>query len=69
VTVSETSGAGCPECSAAVDHCHGTLVLHADGSVECTDPSCTVYAVDRHGLLLVCGAAEGCSCDSAESER
>jgi hypothetical protein len=57
-----TACAGCVE---TIDHCHGTLVRHADGMVECTDLSCVVLAVERHELVLACGPREGCSCDPA----
>ena len=55
----------CTGCGEEVDHCHGTLVRHADGWVECTDGSCLVLAVERHELVLACGPGEGCACVSA----
>lgn len=30
----------CTLCHADLDHCHDVLVLHLDGSVECSDRSC-----------------------------
>ena len=59
--------AACPGCREEVDHCHGTLVRHADGWVECTDGSCPTLAVERHELVLACGPGEGCACGSAVS--
>jgi serine phosphatase RsbU (regulator of sigma subunit) len=40
----------CPDCAAELDHCHGVLVLHSDGIVECTDPDCVDLGRDRHAL-------------------
>jgi hypothetical protein len=57
--------AGCPDCTQVLDHCHGTLVRHADGSVECSDPTCVVPAVDAHGLVLTCADAGRCACADA----
>jgi hypothetical protein len=48
-----------------LDCCHGTLVRHADGTVECTDVACVALGADRHELVLVC-VAVGCSCESAD---
>lgn len=52
-------------CSDPLDHCHGTLVRHADGTVECTDLTCVVLTADRHDLVLACVDA-GCSCGGAD---
>lgn len=58
----------CPDCHAEADHCHGTLVRHADGTVECTDPTCDELGVGRHDLVVVCAVTDdeaqpdGCSC-------
>ncbi len=46
--------ARCPDCAAGLDHCHGTLVLHSDGSVECTDLTCVVHDAERHVLVIRC---------------
>ena len=42
----------CPDCAHDTDHCHGTLVRHPDGSVECTDRDCVETGHERHGLAL-----------------
>jgi hypothetical protein len=43
----------CPNCIAGLDHCHGVLVLHSDGTVECTDPDCLDPGLDRHDLVMM----------------
>ncbi len=55
-----------------LDHCHGTLVRHADGVVECTDAGCVATEVVRHTLVIECESVEGgCSCaaDPADGHR
>jgi hypothetical protein len=42
----------CPECGEDLDHCHGALVLHGDGTVECFDPECHDLGHDRHAFVL-----------------
>jgi hypothetical protein len=43
----------CADCTHDAEHCHGTLVLHPDGTVECTDLVCTELGRERHDLVLV----------------
>lgn len=54
----------CPDCSAELDHCHGSLVVHADTEVECTQPGCVDLHVVRHTLAVVrCEDVDGtCTC-------
>jgi hypothetical protein len=59
--------APCPECERQAEHCHGTLVRHADGHLECTDPACSVLGGDRHGLVVACADLSGCACEPPSS--
>lgn len=53
----------CSSCAAGIDHCHGTLVDHESGFVECTDMACLSFGVERHSLVIDCGTVEGgCGC-------
>ncbi|NLE81024.1 MAG: hypothetical protein GX610_15860 [Rhodococcus sp.] len=55
----------CGRCSEAegLDHCHGTLILHTDGSAECTDELCVREIEARHQLIVDCAdLIEGCGC-------
>ncbi|MET0135276.1 MAG: hypothetical protein ABW215_16985 [Kibdelosporangium sp.] len=53
----------CPLCSRGIDHCHGTLVLHSDGTAECTDGTCEGPDDETHVLVLACvQVAGGCLC-------
>jgi hypothetical protein len=54
----------CASCSATLDHCHGTLVVHPDGGfAECTDDRCVDGDRVRHGLIVDCHAlGTGCTC-------
>lgn len=54
----------CVRCSHDLDHCHGTLVVHVDGGVDCTEPDCFDTDVVRHVLVVDCGSVlvHGCAC-------
>jgi len=36
------------------DHCHGTLIMHTDGTEECVDGRCAGVYADRHHLVVAC---------------
>ncbi|MEA5365129.1 hypothetical protein VA596_36735 [Amycolatopsis sp., V23-08] len=57
----------CASCDAAIDHCHGTLVVHPEGGfAECTDPGCVDGDRLRHGLIVDCQTlGGGCACATA----
>ena len=61
------TAAGCPDCSAGRDHCHGVLVLHGDASAECVDfPACDP-AMERHPLVETCTRLQPpCRCTDAD---
>jgi hypothetical protein len=44
----------CLGCALNLDHCHGTLVVHADGAVDCTEPDCDDVDKARHTLVIDC---------------
>lgn len=54
----------CTHCTTGVDHCHGTLVVHATGPADCTQPDCTDTDEARHDLRIDCGSVMG-GCDCA----
>lgn len=57
----------CPECEQDLEHCHGTAIVHWDGSGDCTDdPGCRL-AVEQHVFVISCGEVE-CPCGSPLAE-
>lgn len=53
----------CPLCSRGIEHCHGSLVVHSDGTSECTAITCEDLHVEMHELVLECiQLANGCVC-------
>jgi hypothetical protein len=51
----------CSDCGLEVDHCHGTLVVHDDRTVDCTDPACQLPDLLRHAIIVDCIAVlDGC---------
>lgn len=64
-----TTATDCVDCIANLDHCHGTLVMHHDQILECTDAGCTQFDVVRHALIIDCdeiAPACGCGDDAPE---
>lgn len=54
---------GCEECLGEVDHCHGTLVRHRGGGLECSEPGCAAEDPARHLWVLACDLVDGaCRC-------
>jgi hypothetical protein len=52
----------CQDCGADLDHCHGTLVVHGDGTSDCTDAACGGADPMRHSLIIDCLAVLGGGC-------
>jgi hypothetical protein len=51
----------CAACVCGLDHCHGSLVAHVDGDVECTEPDCPDTDDIRHDMVIDCaGTLPGC---------
>jgi hypothetical protein len=46
-----------------IDHCHGTLIVHRDRAVECTDACCELPDLLRHAFIVDCIALGGCCRD------
>lgn len=57
----------CAACSNELDHCHGTLIVHATTEVECTDETCVELDAVRHALVVDCESLTGgCGCTPLE---
>jgi hypothetical protein len=76
VVIPDLDGAGwyqrlmsrCPDCGTELDHCHGTLIAHSDGTLDCTDAACLVADPMRHTLIIDCAAVLGGCCDEPRTE-
>jgi hypothetical protein len=55
----------CHDCAAEVDHCHGTLVLHADGSAACDEAAHCEAREDLHEWWIPCTELR-CGCTGDE---
>jgi hypothetical protein len=64
--VTTTSMSSCPDCGLRVDHCHGTLVVHSDRTMECTDAACELPDLLRHEFVVDCQAVMGGCCMTDE---
>ncbi|HKS47289.1 MAG TPA: hypothetical protein VJT49_19690 [Amycolatopsis sp.] len=59
----------CRSCASGLDHCHGTLVLHESGVVDCTE-ACSDLDQVRHSLRMTCAEIEGgCRCVAEFTEE
>ncbi len=57
------TGMTCVSCRTGLDHCHGTVLVHVDGGLECTEPDCVDAVLLRHTLVIRCAEVEGeCDC-------
>jgi hypothetical protein len=45
-----------------VERCHGTLVAHLDGALDCTDPACALPDPLHHVLVIDCADVSGGCC-------
>ncbi|MFQ6327679.1 MULTISPECIES: hypothetical protein [unclassified Nocardia] len=53
----------CRSCESAVDHCHGTIIVHLGRIAECTDEDCIDLDHARHAFVIDCAdIAGGCAC-------
>jgi len=61
----------CPDCGRDVDpyvdHCHGTLVVHSDRTLECTNAGCELPELLRHEFIIDCMAVLGGCCSADDS--
>lgn len=63
-----TEAPRCPTCTADDHHCHGTLVLHADGSVHCDEAAACEGREDLHDWWLPCTDLD-CGCAGDEQPQ
>lgn len=54
----------CRDCREELEHCHGTVIVHALSAVECTEDCATPEAV--HPFRIDC-VSTGCACSVAIS--
>lgn len=54
-------GAGCRECEADQEHCHGTVIVHSQWRSECTEDGCTTPELIGHNFVVDCDVV-GCGC-------
>lgn len=62
----------CPDCAAGHEHCHGTLVVHPDGAVECVGSVSCDEVAERHPLVVECRELDprcGCAEQPAATTR
>ena len=51
----------CRYCRDGWEHCHGTVIIHAQRRAECTEDGCVNPESIVHTLRIDCDAV-GCSC-------
>ena len=69
-TLFKKSAAVRPCCEDGLAHCHGTLVLHADGTVECDEQAVCGGDETQHEVWVTCDELRcGCVGDDAPHEH
>ena len=53
--------AACRRCTDSLLHCHGTLIRHDDGTVECSQPGCGGDAT-MHDFVVTCVEIQATCC-------
>lgn len=54
----------CPDCTAGHDHCHETLLVHGDGTLECLGAGPCDRTEEGHPLVVDCRQlAPPCGCE------
>jgi hypothetical protein len=56
--------AGCRDCRAGWDHCHGTVIRHSQHRAECTEDDCPNPDGLPHYFSIDCEAV-GCRCNES----
>jgi hypothetical protein len=57
----------CVECEQDLEHCHGAVIMHFDGTGDCAeDPDCRL-AAPQHLFVVSCGEVE-CGCGGLLAE-
>ena len=52
---------GCTDCHDELEHCHGVLVRHGDGRLECVEDATCGGGEPAHAWAVPC-AEVGCGC-------
>ena len=52
---------GCTDCDHELEHCHGVLVRHGDGHLECVEGAVCGGGAPAHVWAVPC-AEVGCGC-------
>jgi len=55
----------CDDCDEGLEHCHATLVLHADETIECDEQARCGAAEHAHRWWVTC-VELGCGCTGDE---
>ena len=48
-----TATPSCTTCAREQEHCHDTLIVHVDGTMECSGGTCEIF-VEVHEHLVPC---------------
>ncbi|MQA78803.1 MAG: hypothetical protein GEV10_10060 [Streptosporangiales bacterium] len=52
----------CSWCVRGWDHCHGPLIRHDDGELECMVDVRCARTEDAHDIVVSCTVVAGCGC-------
>ena len=58
-----TTSTACRDCADDTDHCHDTLVVHVDHTIECMGGDCVAVTVSHIHLIPCSELSPKCRCD------
>jgi hypothetical protein len=57
----------CIECEQDLEHCHGTAIVHFDGSADCAEDTGCHLIVEQHLFAISCTEVD-CDCGDVRPE-
>ena len=62
-----TTATDCRDCTSETDHCHETLIVHVDQTIECSGGTCVATTVAHLHLIPCSELSPACRCDQGSA--
>lgn len=57
-----TTATACPDCTDDTDHCHDTLIVHVDQTIECSGGDCVAVTFTHVHVVPCTELSPPCEC-------